>query len=265
MTRKSTVFCAVLVFLALPVFHMELSAQNNTGGDIGFRGIERWAFRTNAFDWLLTIPNAGIEFDLSNSPYNRSTIGLSAHYNWNSYSSILPYNVFNYLKVEPEFRYYWHTAQRVDKNRRHWRANYVGAYVNGGSYSFKLSQYGRQGQFYGAGVTIGYVIPMYIYRHGAIDIDLGFSVGAAMVTSEAYALNAEANRYEAVPEMSRGLHVLPYPVVSELSVAFVWRKASVLHKYARTDQKKELIRQERKAAAAQKKMERRSTKVNADK
>ena len=28
---------------------------------------ERWAISTNAVDWILTIPNARVEFDLSNS------------------------------------------------------------------------------------------------------------------------------------------------------------------------------------------------------
>ena len=30
-------------------------------------GIDRWAFKTNAFEWLLTIPNFGVEYDLKNS------------------------------------------------------------------------------------------------------------------------------------------------------------------------------------------------------
>lgn len=74
--------------------------------DYSVRGIERWAFRTNALEWLLTVPNFGIEYDLSSSPYNRASVGISAYYNWNTHHTDLPYNVFNVFMVKPEVRYY---------------------------------------------------------------------------------------------------------------------------------------------------------------
>ena len=75
-------------------------------------GIDRWAFRTNAFEWLLTIPNFGVEFDLVNSPYNKYSLGLTAKYNWNTTHMYAPPTVFNLLDVRPEFRYYFRTTQR---------------------------------------------------------------------------------------------------------------------------------------------------------
>ena len=42
--------------------------------EVLLQGIDRWSFKTNVLDWLLTVPNAGVEFDLSSSPYNRSTL-----------------------------------------------------------------------------------------------------------------------------------------------------------------------------------------------
>ena len=36
---------------------------------------DRWSFRTNAVDWLLTVPNVAVEFDVSNSVYNKWTLG----------------------------------------------------------------------------------------------------------------------------------------------------------------------------------------------
>ena len=48
------------------------------------RLIDRFAFKTNAFEWLITVPNFGVEFDLKNSEYNNMTVGLTAKYNWNT-------------------------------------------------------------------------------------------------------------------------------------------------------------------------------------
>lgn len=42
---------------------------------------DRWSFRTNAVDWLLTVPNVAVEFDLSNSVYNKWTLGLEGKWN----------------------------------------------------------------------------------------------------------------------------------------------------------------------------------------
>ena len=33
--------------------------------------IDRWAFKTNAFEWILTIPNFGVEFDIVNSEFKQ--------------------------------------------------------------------------------------------------------------------------------------------------------------------------------------------------
>lgn len=34
---------------------------------------DRWGIKTNAVDWLLTIPNIGVEFDLGNTIRNKRT------------------------------------------------------------------------------------------------------------------------------------------------------------------------------------------------
>lgn len=36
---------------------------------------DRWGIKTNAVDWLLTVPNIGVEFDLGNTIRNKHTIG----------------------------------------------------------------------------------------------------------------------------------------------------------------------------------------------
>ena len=120
----------------------------------------------------------------------------------------------------------------------------------GGGYSVKLGKEGRQGQLYGIGVTFGYGIPLYQYEKGAVDLDLGMSVGLALTKYDAFAHNPDGDYYTVLPESSKGLHIVPFPVISELKVAFVFRKRSIDDKYKRVDQEKlreKMDRRDRKA------------------
>ena len=89
--------------------------------------LDRFAFKTNALEWLITIPNFGVEFDLQDSEYNNMTVGLTAKYNWNtthnfdSWSQELnpgPPAVFNILDIRPEFRYYYRTVKATSKKKK---------------------------------------------------------------------------------------------------------------------------------------------------
>ena len=237
--------------------------------------IDRWAFKTNAFEWLLTIPNFGVEFDLVNSPYNQMTVGLTAKYNWNTYHKLQPPVVFNLLDVRPEFRYYYRTTERKAanssdektkmsakewfdtkiftterKNARPWRAQYIGAYINYASYTFKLSETGIQGHVIGLGASAGYDIPMYQYKSGAIDVELGFSVGLQMATKEKFKHNADTYKYFQVTEgVKPGFHITPFPVVSELRLAFVWRHKSIKEKVQEDVEKRKMMERMEKAQA----------------
>ena len=237
--------------------------------------IDRWAFKTNAFEWLLTIPNFGVEFDLVNSPYNQMTVGLTAKYNWNTYHKLQPPVVFNLLDVRPEFRYYYRTTERKAanssdektkmsakewfdtkiftterKNARPWRAQYIGAYINYASYTFKLSETGIQGHVIGLGASAGYDIPMYQYKNGAIDVELGFSVGLQMATKEKFKHNPDTYKYFQVTEgVKPGFHITPFPVVSELRLAFVWRHKSIKEKVQEDVEKRKMMERMEKAQA----------------
>lgn len=219
--------------------------------------IDRIAFRTNALDWLLTIPNVGFEMDLDGSEFNSMTLGISAKYNWNTThmwrdtkSSYMSPIAFNLLDVRPEFRYYYRTrkapARKPDKwnvesflkdkkKPKTWRAHYVGAYVNYGTYTLKLGKKGRQGQVIGFGASAGYSIPMYEYRNSAIDVELGLSAGFQMCSKQFFAHNPDGYFYTEV--LTNGnrkgrehLGLTPFPVVSDVRVAFVWRHKSIKDK-----------------------------------
>lgn len=211
--------------------------------------VDRIAVRTNALDWMLTIPNIAFEYDLKNSQYNDLTIGLSAKYNWNSWHYnksteriYCPPTVYNLLDIRPEFRY-WYRVGKNSTGKGKWkkylknsyhskesRAYYLGAYANYSTYTFKFGKKGMQGVVYGLGVTAGYDIPMYEYDNGSIDVELGASLGMQMCTRDMFFHNPDGFFYTQVLEGTKPLHVTPFPVVSDLRVAFVWRHKSIKDK-----------------------------------
>lgn len=58
---------------------------------------DRWAFKTNAFEWFLTIPNFQVEFDLSPSEYS---VFLEPQV------SFIPYSAISYNHVSTNQNYY---------------------------------------------------------------------------------------------------------------------------------------------------------------
>lgn len=213
--------------------------------------IDRIAIRTNALDWMLTVPNIAFEMDLNGSEFNNITVGMSAKYNWNTLhfnrstdKTYAPPAAYNLLDIRPEVRYWYRTRQAVRKkgdwsvesilkNRKSpktWRANYVGAYANYGTYTFKFGKKGMQGHAFGVGASTGYSLPMYEYKNGAVDVELGFSVGLQLCTRDMFAHNPDGYFYAPVKEGTKGLHMTPFPVVSDMRVAFVWRHKSIKDK-----------------------------------
>lgn len=68
---------------------------------------ERLSLRTNAVDWLLLVPNFGIEYDFGNLNYNRLSIGLNFRYNWQSSHTFKPGIVYNVAEIRAEVRNYY--------------------------------------------------------------------------------------------------------------------------------------------------------------
>ena len=220
-------------------------AQENR--EAGKPFISRWTFSTNVLEWCMTVPNIGFEFALSSSDYNRAVIGLTAKYNWNTYSRHVPAVVFDMLDIRPEYRYYFRTLGQnsTRKNSKLRSVKYLGAYADYAQYAFKLRK-GIQGQAVGLGVSYGYAFPMYEFRKGALDLDLGISVGVQVTGYYGFRRDVENNCYVKVASGSRDWHFTPFPVVSELRVALAWRQESVRHKYIKEDP---MLRQVRLAEA----------------
>lgn len=205
------------------------------------RLIDRFSFRTNAVDWLLTIPNVSVSFDLFPGEYNKMDVLLGVRYNWNTFHKLPTYYVFDVFDARAEYRYHFRFEQLGSgekpnffslkrKNPRHHIAHYVGAYANAGTFAFKVSADGRQGFQGGVGVSFGIELPLYQYKKGAIDLDLGASIGAMYNNFNLFTLNGANSAY-----VNNGKGWAVIPMLSELRATFAWRTRSVRDRYLKDD------------------------------
>ena len=237
---------------------MRKKAVENKDSIMPFKS--RLAFKTNAVDWLILLPNVTAEFDLFSSPYKHYTLSLGIRGNWSTSQNYKPGIVYNLFDTRLEFRNYFRTTQRnfhhLDSatffqrlkeevftikrfHPRYWRAYYWGVYADYASYNFKFGKRGMQGSALGLGVSGGFSIPLYGYRDNFVDLELGASIGFVYTKYDAYRYDEESNCYPRLPEKSKGNHLVPFPVVSDLRVAFVYRfSTSVKNKYKLIDNDK---------------------------
>lgn len=123
------------------------------------------------------------------------------------------------------------------ENPRRHRAYYVGPYISFDKYTIKLGDTGYQGHAYGFGITAGYSVPLYKYRNGhAIDFEIGASVGVAMSEYDKFELDSDGMCYAFSGH--KNMHVVPFPVVSDVHVAFVYRLKSIGDQIREVDWKK---------------------------
>lgn len=245
---------------------MRKKAVENKDSIMPFKS--RLAFKTNAVDWLVLLPNITAEVDLFGSPYKHYTLSLGVKGNWSTSQNYKPSIVYNLFDTRLEFRNYFRTTQRnfhhLDSagffqrlkeevftvkrfHPRYWRAYYWGVYADYANYNFKFGKRGMQGSALGLGVSGGFSIPLYGYRENFVDLELGASVGFVYTKYDAYRHDEESNCYPRLPEKSKGGHLVPFPVVSDLRVAFVYRfSTSVKNKYKLIDYDKINARTEAK-------------------
>ncbi len=214
---------------------------------------ERVAVRTNAVDWFLLTPNIGFEFDLRNTNWSRWTIGANFRFNWQTSHTYRPGVVYNILETRGEIRNYWHTRQITDlrkkgdkdylsarpeaehtniidklfsmrrKNVKHYTTTYYrGFYAAADKFSVKLGHEGKEGTAFHAGVTYGIIRPLYVYENGnSIDLEFGISGGLVYTHYGTYVHNRANDCYQRMEY--KDWHVVPYPVVTEVKVGFVYR------------------------------------------
>ena len=207
---------------------------------------DRLSVRTNGTDWLIMVPNVGVELDLGKLNYNRLTAALNLRCKWGTGHTFVPKMVYNVFEVKGEVRSYWRTRQVTAEDgvfppHKHiWdklmslrrrepkhpiTTFYRGVWLSYATYSFDfeaIRKYGRQGSAVMGGVLYGIQRPLYRYRNGrSIDLDLGVSIGAALVKYDTYKRDVDNNRYRKVSKNPIGWKVLP--VVNELRAGLVYR------------------------------------------
>ena len=137
MTRKifrKSLFSGLIFVMGL-LLPTSVSAQNtglytNRLDTLSFG--ERFAIKTNAFDWLILTPNLGFEFDLANRNWSKWTIGVYGRYNPTTKHPRVTYNVYDIKELRAELRYYWRTPKYF--------AYYVGLYGSYDDYQLKISR-----------------------------------------------------------------------------------------------------------------------------
>ena len=85
------------------------SVLQNTVEHVSFK--DRWAFKTNALEWILITPNIGVEFDLSNSVYNKWTLSAQVRWNGGSDQTFSPDFDYSIFDGKLELRRYWRSKR----------------------------------------------------------------------------------------------------------------------------------------------------------
>ena len=259
----------LLVFFMLLGFCVPTySAMEKDSVEVPFK--DRIAIHTNSFGWLMMTPNIGFEYSFIQNNLNKVSALVHARYNPNSLKTYNPRLVYNIAGARAEVRWYARTRaisqgeQKLDsleiakygrrkalwnkmttrsysllgtENPRKHRAYYLGPYLAFDKYTIKLFKKGYQGYSFGFGATAGYSIPLYQYKNGsAIDFELGLSAGFAMSMNDMFYYNADIDCYSYAGSMP--FHFVPFPVVTDARVAFVYRMKSIRDQILDIDQEK---------------------------
>lgn len=179
---------------------------------------ERLTLRTNLMDWALLTPNAAFEFDLRGVNWNRWTIGLGVRGNWQTHHTYKPGIVYNLNEVRLDIRNYWRPRQRT--------TFYRGAFASYDDYSIKLGTKGYQGDAYMAGLSCGFLHPLFVFPSGrSVDFDFGISLAAAYTKNVTYIHDREDNCYPVTGSSS--WHWVKHPVIADISIGLVYRLGRV--------------------------------------
>ena len=213
---------------------------------------ERIALRTNSVDWLLLVPNISAEFDLGKYNWNPYSVIVGVKGNWQTSHSFKPAQVYNLAGVRGEVRQYWRTRkinynkqdsttvtsvmpaknilQRLFSTNRYTLKHpnttyYRGIYAAYDKYSILLGKKGKQGAAISAGLSYGIIQPLYEFKSGnSLDLEFGVSAGLCFTKYDEYRHDRESDCYPRLA--TKGWHILPYPMLSEARVAFVYRFGS---------------------------------------
>lgn len=194
---------------------------------------ERIAIRTNMVDWVLTTPNIGVQYDVSAWDYNKWTVGANIRWNPGTTQTFTPNMDYRLLDLKLETRKYFRNKRVVEgKTPKFWRAYYWGVYAGYTDYTVFMKK-GLDGECAGLGATAGWEVQLHKFKNGAIDLDMGLSAGWIYGR---YDKRAEDGNGGYMIKETKDWHITPFPIISEVRIALVYRFKSVSEKYNKSKQ-----------------------------
>ena len=153
------------------------------------------SLRANLLRWATLTPDLGVEWRINPS------WGISVNGSWTSWSWNDKDRRYALWEVAPELRYYIGSEKR----------GYVGAMYKVGSFNYKLSETGKQGDIMGGGITGGYVLRL----NNALSMD--FSLGLGYI-------HADYDKYEVIDgvRVRRGSGIKDWWGPVSAGVTLVW-------------------------------------------
>lgn len=130
-----------------------LSAMTANAQSISGKG--GLSVRANLLRWATLTPDVGIEW---NNGGKWSVLANASYTSWSWNNKDRRYGLW---EISPEVRLH------LGENRK----PYIGAMLKGGSFNYKFSKTGKQGDLFGGGLTGGYVIEL------GKQLDIDFSIG----------------------------------------------------------------------------------------
>ena len=153
---------SVLLLAVTPCKGAHPVAPYNDGDGIGME----FSVRANLLRWATLTPDVGMEVRADRS------WGLLVNASWTSWSWDNAGRRYALWEVAPEFRWYLGHSKR----------GYLGAMYKFGSFNYKLSATGKQGDLTGGGLTGGYLLRL----NRSLSLDLSLGVGCLHADYEKY-------------------------------------------------------------------------------
>lgn len=125
-----------------------------------------FALRANLLRWATLTPDLGVEWRI-----NRH-VGIAVNGSWTSWMWDGKERRYALWEVNPEVRWYLGREKR----------GYIGAMYKAGSFNYKFTETGRQGDLMGGGITGGYQLRL----NNALSLDFSLGIGCIHTDYEKY-------------------------------------------------------------------------------
>lgn len=155
----------------------------------------RFAISTNLLRWATLTPALGLEWRI-NHRFGVAAEAAFTRWSWDGGN-----RYYALLNISPEMRFYPGASGRF----------YTGLMMQAGSFNYKLGETGRQGDYLGAGVTAGYLLPV----GQRLIINFGGALGYTHARYEKYRHN---NGYD----IRAGKKRKNYFGVNRIALSLVW-------------------------------------------